>query len=243
MALTAREYAERLRTIGRSGSKAPLQNVQLPTNQSRYQTPSMKSTSPGTAEMQGKTGANPAMLAKAGGILGKIGKQWGEAQRAKDVLGGLQGADMGINMTPLPEVGILGGLAEANQGIVNTPLPSALGSGTPKVAGTVANAVPGADVLGGLANAGAVDAATNANNVLGGLAEANQGIVDGGTGSMMPGVGTAASMGLDLASGNVGRAGATAAGAAIGSAVPVVGTAMGGMLGGQLYNVFNGLWR
>lgn len=242
MALTRREFAERLRTMNRSGSKAPLQNVQLPTNQGNYRTPSMTSTAPGVAENQQAKGTDPASLAKVGGIIGKLGQAGWEKYKANSVLGGLQTADQGINMFPLPE-DVLGGLETADQGIVNTPLPSALGPGVPKMAETAANTVPGADVLGGLANAGAVDAATNAQNVLGGLAEANMGAATEAAGNAsnfnFPGVGTAIGVGLNLANKNYGKAIGQGAGAAAGSFFGPAGTFLGGTIGGIIGGLFH----
>lgn len=240
MALTAREYAERLRTIGRSGSKAPLQNVQLPTNQSRYQTPSMKSTSPGTAEMQGKAGANPAALAKAGGILGKIGKAgWDYFNRPETMaldkagsanlgqIGGMMGMLQGSNADVAANMA-----SQTGNALQNLPQPSMLGNGIPTEWGNMA---ANAGELGNLSTVG--DAVNNANDAANAALEAGNASF-----YQLPSVGTALGVGLNAAQGNWGAAGGQLAGATIGSAFGPAGTAAGGFLGGTMGKVLDRFW-
>lgn len=263
MALTKYQLADKLRTMKQGGSKAPMQNVKLPTNQSSYRTPSMTSASPGTAEKQQAMGTDPATLARAGGLMGKIGKAWHDSRQIKQgngVLGGMAEAGGGINTDPLtpPEWdfranNVLGGLQNANHGAIDK---SVLGNGTPVdpnwegwmngVAMDAANhqeaMANASNVLGGLSGAGmgteGAQIAANSEAVLGGLADASQGISDAATAgaSNIPGVGTALNVGLNAAQGNWGKAGATAAGAAAGSVIPGVGTAMGGLIGSIVGN-------
>lgn len=243
MALTRREFADRLRTMNRSGSKAPLQNVQLPTNQSRYQTPSMKSVSPGTAEKSGQMQINPAMLAKAGGILGQIGKgMFGgpesmaldkASSASLDKIGGLLGLMQGSNVDVAAN---MAGQTASN--LANLPQPSMLGAGVPAV-GEWADAANSVGKIGGavpeLGNLSTVnDAVANATDAANAATD-----VAGSSTYSLPGAGTAFGVGLNLAQGNYGKAAGQATGAAIGSAFGPAGTAAGGLLGSFAGDLFN----
>ena len=227
MALTKRQFADKLRTMNRSGSKAPMQGVKLPTNQSNYRTPSMSTSS--TAQPQA-TGPNAQQLATAGGLLGKVGKQWYDDYKAKSVLGGLADADQGINLDPLPEnVDVLGGLADAGFGVnleevapmnlseFQLPGVGAVGTGEfslpmPGALGTGEFSLPMTAEVGDVAS----------------------------TTSNLPGIGTTFSIGSDIYNGNYGRAAAKGVGAGVGSLVPG-GTGVGAQIGGLLYD-FGDKW-
>lgn len=258
MALTRYQLADKLRTMKQGGSKAPMQNVKLPTNQSSYRTPSMTSTSPGTAEKQQSMGTDPAALARAGGLMGKIGKAWHDSRQIKqgnEVLGGMAEAGGGINTDPLtpPEWdfranNVLGGLQNANQGAIDK---SVLGNGTPVdpnwegwmngVAMDAANhqeaMANASNVLGGLSEAGmgteGAQIAANSEAVLGGLADASQGVSELANASSytFPGAGAVIGTGLNLAQGNYEQAAAGAGGAAIGALGGPAGAAAGYFLG------------
>lgn len=243
MALTRRAFADKLRTMNRSGSKAPLQNVQLPTNQSRYQTPSMKSTSPGTAEKQQAMGTDPASLGKLGGILGQIGKgMFGgpesmaldKASSANlDQMGGMLGLLQGSN------VDVAANMAGQTAGnLTNLPQPSMLGAGVPAV-GEWADAANSVGKIGGavpeLGNLSTVnDAVANATDAANTATD-----IAGSSSYSLPGVGTALGVGLNLAQGNYAKAAGQAAGAAVGSIGGPLGTAAGGLLGGFAGDMFN----
>lgn len=240
MALTRRDFADKLRTMNRSGSKAPLQNVQLPTNQSRYQTPSMKSVSPGTADKQAQMQANSQALAATGGLLGKIGKgAWDAFNRSES---------MALDKASSANLGKIGGMMSLLQGsnvdaatnmagdvagkIADLPQPSMLGNGIPTV-GDWSNAADTVDKLDGVSKLGDLssvnDAVTNATQA----AEAATTATDLANASSytFPGAGAVIGAGLNAAQGNWGQLGAGAAGAAIGSAIPGVGTGAGWFLG------------
>ncbi|MBQ5728528.1 MAG: hypothetical protein IIV56_06385, partial [Mailhella sp.] len=74
MALAKREFIEKLRTMQRGGSRAPMQNVKLPTNQSSYRTPSGPAAS--APQPQQAKGTDPVTLAMAGKALGGAAKAW-----------------------------------------------------------------------------------------------------------------------------------------------------------------------
>lgn len=236
MALTARDYAQRLRTMGRGGSKAPMQNVQLPTNQTRYQTPSMRSISPGTAAAQQQAmGTDPATLAKAGGLLGKLGKAgWDYFHRPNSLeldkassanLSGISSAMDGLLGSNVDAASNMAG--QTANAMSNLPQPSMLGNGVPLTSewgGAAVNA-------GELGNLSAVnDAVTNAQNA----ASAATDMSANASSFNFPGAGTAIGAGLSLANGNYGAAGGQVAGATAGSVFGPMGTMAGGMIGRYL---------
>lgn len=260
MALTRREFAERLRTMNRSGSKAPLQNVQLPTNQGNYRTPGMTSTAPGVAEK--KQQMNPQQMAAAGGLLGRIGKgAWDAFNRpesmALDKAGSANLAQIGGMMDLLTgsNVDVAANMASNTAGnLANLPQASLLGNGVP--VGTPAGALAGAAKLGGAVPTGdwATTAGWAGNNAVGELgnlstvSDAVKNATDAATTATeaagnasnfnFPGVGTVAGMGLNAAQGNYGKAIGQGVGAGAGSFFGPAGTFLGGTLGG----IFGGLF-
>lgn len=238
MALTRREFAERLRTMNRGGSKAPLQNVQLPTNQGNYRTPSMTSTAPGVAEK--KQQMNPQQMAAAGGLLGRIGKgAWDAFNRpetmALDKAGSANLAQIGGMMDLLTgsNVDVAANMAGNTAGnLANLPQASMFGNGLP-AATEWGNAAVNAGELGNLSTVSdavtnATDAATTATEAAGNASNFN-----------FPGVGTAIGVGLNLANKNYGKAIGQGAGAAAGSFFGPLGTVAGGTIGGIIGGLFD----
>jgi hypothetical protein len=221
-----------------------MQNVQLPTNQSSYKTPSMTSAAPGVAEK--KQQMNPQKMAATGGLLGKIGKgAWDAFNRPESMaldkassanlgqLGGLMGLLQGSNVDAAAN---MAGQTAGN--LANLPQPSMLGAGVPAV-GEWADAANSVGKIGGavpeLGNLSTVnDAVANATDAANAATD-----VAGSSSYSLPGVGTALGVGLNLAQGNYGKAAGQAAGAAVGSAFGPLGTAAGGLLGGFAGDMFN----
>lgn len=238
MALSRREFADKLRTMNRTGSKAPLQNVQLPTNRTRYQTPSMRISAP---EQPQGSGVNPAMLAKAGGLLGKAGKAaWDAYNTPEHGYDFARHAAPGLGFQPsLPNVAGLGGSGvDAAQGMangmdfsakaMNAPLPSMLGNGTPT------SFLP-ADSMGltGMADTMAnVDSAVQAAQT--GADAASAATDAAGAASMSVPVAPLVGAGISAASGNTGKAVGQAVGGVAGSYFGPLGTMAGSTIGGLL---------
>lgn len=258
MALTRREFADKLRTMQRGGSKAPLQNVKLPTNQSSYRTPTATTTTSSAQQKQPTTDPNAAM--KMGGLLGRVAKGIDDGRNASFYdfdkasaaatggqnlpgaasnaaeLGGLMGALQGSNVDVAAN---MANQTAANMANLPTGQVSMLGNGVPVTAGAwqgAANA--GADLA--LANGGQIG--TQAVNQ-GANAAANAAGTAAGAGSnlsqyTLPGVGTALGVGLDLANKNYGAAAGRAIGAGVGSMFGPAGTLIGGMGGGLVGSLF-----
>ena len=238
MALTKYQLAEKLRTMNRAGSKAPLQNVKLPTNQSNYRTPSMRVSSPDEGN---QPQVNPQSLAAAGGLLGKIGKgAWDAFHRPESLaldkasstnlgdIGGMMGLLQGS------DVDVAANMANHAAGnIANLPQPSMLGNGIPTVAEQfgIANSVGKLDGVAELGNLSTVnDAVANATDAANAATAATD-VANASTYSL-PGAGTILGAGLNIAQGNYGKAAGQVAGATAGSMFGPLGTMAGGMLGG-----------
>ena len=247
MALTKYQLADKLRTMKQGGSKAPMQNVKLPTNQSSYRTPSMTSTSPGTAEKQAQMGANPQALAAAGGLLGKIGKgAWDAFNRPETMaLDKASSANLGNvgNMMELMKgsnVDMAANMAGNTAGnLANLPQPSMIGNGIPTVgdwsnAANTVGKIDGAAELGNLSNVN--DAVANATEAAGEAANVGA----NASNFSFPGVGTAIGVGADIAGGNYAKGLGRAGGAAVGTMVGgPLGGALGGFLGAEAGDLFN----
>ena len=231
MALTKREFAEKLRTMNRAGSKAPLQNVKLPTNQSNYRTPSMRISSPDEGN---QPQVNPQSLAAAGGLLGKIGKgAWDAFHRPESLaldkassanlgnIGGMLGLLQGSN------VDVAANMAGNTAGnMANLPVPSMLGSGVP-VDGF--SSLPGAGTDLALQNGGMLgSAALQGADAAGAGADAASGVA-----SSVP-VGSLVGAGLSAAGGNYGKAAGQAIGGIAGSYFGPLGTMAGSTIGGMI---------
>lgn len=256
MALTRRQFADKLRTMQRGGSKAPMQNVQLPTQTPRtsYRTPSGPAAS--APQPQKTPGTDPATLAKAGGILGQLMKGSPdslELDKASSANLGQIGGMMGLLQGS--DVDVASNLAQNTAGnLASLPQPSMLGNGVP--IGSWANAaklggsVPTGDwattagwagntAAGELGNLSAVnDAVANATNT---ATDVASGATDAANASthQLPGVGTALGVGLNAAQGKYGKAAGQAVGAGAGSMFGPMGTVVGGTIGGILGGFFD----
>lgn len=260
MALTKREFAEKLRTMKRSGSKAPMQDVKLPTNQSSYRTPSMTTSTAGAGGGGGQQapGTDPQSLAAAGGLLGKMAKGWMDAQNRPDTMaldkasaesmdkvGGLLGMLQGDNLDVASNM--------ANQtatNMTNLPAPSMLGNGVP-----LPGAQNSAGLLGGAAQTGdwastAGWAGENAADQLGNMSSVGDAVANAGDAASaatdaasnassysLP-YGNLVGAGLNAAQGNYGKAVGSTIGGAAGSYFGPVGTWAGSTVGGLIGGLF-----
>lgn len=241
MALTRRQFAEKLRTMQRGGSKAPMQNVQLPTQtpNTSYKTPSGPAAS--APQPQKTPGTDPVTLAKAGGLLGQIGK--GLFNRPDTMaLDNASSANLGqiSNMMGLLQgsnVDVAANMAGNTAGnLSNLPQPSLLGNGVPVPDGLngVANASSpflegGSAPIGAeLGNLGAVNSAVaNATDAASAATDATANASSWG----LP-AGAMIGAGLSVANGQYGKAAGQAVGGAAGSYFGPAGTFLGSQLGG-----------
>ena len=240
MALTRYQLADKLRTMKQGGSKAPLQNVKLPTNQSSYRTPSMTSTSPGTAEKQAQMGTNPQALAAAGGLLGKIGKgAWDAFNRPESMaldkassanlgnIGGMLGLLQGSNVDVAAN---MAGNTASN--LANLPQASMLGNGVPVAEGW-SGAMANAGELGNLSSV--TDAVSNATDAASAATDTAANASSWG----IPGGGSLIGAGLSASQGDYGKAAGQAVGGIAGSYFGPLGTMAGSTLGGMIGSLFD----
>lgn len=255
MALTRYQLADKLRTMKQGGSKAPMQNVKLPTNQSSYRTPTATTTT-SSAQQGQQGGMDPMAAMKAGQAVGRMAKAWNDGRNASFYdfdkasnavgqgqqlssntaqLGGMLGALQGNN------VDVAAKMAEQTAGnMANLPTGqvSMFGNGVPVTPGEwMGSANAGAEL--GLANGGNIgsqaigagaDAAAGAADAAGAASNLSQ--------YALPGVGTALGLGVDLANKDYGAAAGRAIGAGLGSFMGPMGTLGGGMIGGMLGKLF-----
>lgn len=244
MALSRNELIAKLRTMQDRASKAPMQGVKLPTNQSSYRTPSGPAAS--APQPQQAKGTDPVTLAKAGSALGGAAKAW--ANRNVSPYDWNAVSNMGTSAYNLaPNAGELGGLLGMMQGsnvdvaanmagntagnMANLPVPSMLGSGVP-VDGFSSLPGVGGDLTlqnGGMLGSAALQGADAASAG----ADAASGVA-----SSVP-VGSFLGAGLSAAGGNYGKAAGQVAGGTAGSFFGPAGTFIGSTVGGFLGGLFD----
>lgn len=241
MALSRNALAARLRTMQDRASKAPMQGVKLPTNQSSYRTPSGPAAS--APQPRQAKGTDPATLAKAGSALGGAARAWANRNVSPfDWNPAASAATSGQNLAL--NTGELGGLLGMMQGsnvdvaanmagntaanMANLPQASMLGNGIPLTSG----------VWDGAANVGS-DLALQNGGMLGSAAvqgaDAASAGADAASGaaSSVP-VGSLIGAGLSAAGGNYGKAAGQAIGGIAGSYFGPLGTMAGSTIGGLL---------
>jgi hypothetical protein len=250
MALSRNELIARLRTMQDRASKAPMQNVKIPTNQSSYRTPSGPAAS--APQPQQAKGTDPATLAKAGSALGGAVKAWANrnvspydwnpaasaATSGQDLalntgeLGGLLGMMQGSNVDVAAN---MAGNTAANMANLPTGQVSMLGNGIPLPSGVwdgAANAgsdlaLPNGGLLGSAALQGADAAAAGADAA-------------GSAGAFsMPGAGSVLGAGLQFAQGNYGAGAGTLIGAGLGSIGGPMGSTIGATAGRYVGGLFD----
>jgi hypothetical protein len=207
-----------------------MQNVQLPTNQSSYKTPSMTSAAPGVAEK--KQQMNPQKMAATGGLLGKIGKgAWDAFNRPESMaldkassanlgqLGGLMGLLQGSNVDAAAN---MAGQTAGN--LANLPQASMLGNGIPVAEGW----------SGAMANAGELGNLSTVNSAVANATDAASAATDTAANASSWGVpmGSMIGAGLSASQGNYGKAAGQAIGGIAGSYFGPLGTMAGSTIGG-----------
>lgn len=228
MALSRNALAAQLRTMQGRTSKAPMQNVQLPTQMQRtsYKTPSGPAAS--APQPRKAQGTDPVTLAKAGGLLGQIGK--GMFNRPETMaldkassanLGDVSAAMGGLLGSNVDVASNMAGNTAGN--LANLPQPSMLGNGLPVAEGWSGAAV-NAGELGNLSSVN--DAVSNATEAANAATDATANASSWG----LP-MGAALGSGLSFAQGNYGAGAGQLAGAAAGSMLGPWGTWLGGMAG------------
>lgn len=244
MALSRNELIARLRTMQDRASKAPMQGVKLPTNQSSYRTPSGPAAS--APQPQQAKGTDPATLAKAGSALGGLVKDWANSNVSPYDWNALasaatDGQDLALN------TGELGGLLGMMQGsnvdvaanmagntagnMASLPMPSMLGSGVP-VDGFSSLPGVGSDLAlqnGGMLGSAALQGAD--------AAAAGADAASNASSFTFPGAGAVIGAGLNFAQGNYGAATGALAGSALGS----IGGPVGSTIGATAGRYFGGL--
>jgi hypothetical protein len=243
MALSRNALIARLRTMDDRVSKAPMQGVKLPTNQSSYRTPSGPAAS--APQPRQAKGTDPATLARAGKALGGAAKAWANRNVSpydwnpaasaatggqnlalgSGELGGLLGMMQGSNVDVAAN---MAGNTAANMANLPTGQVSMLGNGIPLTSG----------VWEGAANAGS-DLALQNGGMLGSAAlqgaDAASAGADAASGaaSSVP-VGSLLGAGLSAAGGNYGKAAGQAIGGVAGSYFGPLGTMAGSTIGGMI---------
>ena len=246
MALSRNELIAKLRTMQDRASKAPMQGVKLPTNQSSYRTPSGPAAS--APQPQQAKGTDPATLARAGKALGGAAKAW--ANRNVSPYDWNAVSNMGTSSYNLASnAGELGGLLGMMQGsnvdvaanmagntagnMANLPMPSMLGSGVP-VDGF--SSLPGVGGDLALQNGGLLGSAA----LQGADAAAAGADAAGSAGAFsMPGAGSVLGAGMQFAQGNYGAGAGTLIGAGLGSIGGPVGSTIGATAGRYIGGLFD----
>ena len=253
MALSNNALAARLRTTQGRTSKAPMQNVQLPTQTPRtsYKTPSGPAAS--APQPRKAPGTDPATLAKAGGLLGQMGKNLFNSPES-----------MALDKASSANLGQIGGLMDMFQGsnvdvasnmaanaANNLPQASMLGNGIPLGAARSASLLGGTAATGdwsgtsqlaGNLAAGNLGDLSSVTSAVSNATDAASAATDGAANASswgIPGGGSLIGAGISASQGNYGKAAGQAIGGAAGSYFGPLGTMAGSTLGGFFGGLFD----